>query len=89
MRYLAREWLKYHPQQASDWLWYCRKRRLPLYSQSEQAHLTVCVVVFERIQRWKRLAPNNANRILPESEPHEMEIYMHHPHDLFDVVMSV
>ena len=49
----------------------------------------VRVVVFERIQRWQRLAPNNANRILPESELHEMEIYMHHPHDLFDVVMSV
>ena len=51
--------------------------------------LCVRVVVFERIQRLQRLAPNNANRILPESEPDEMEIYMHHPHNLFDVVMSV
>ena len=33
----------------------------------------------ERIQRWQRLAPNNVDRILPESEPGEMEIYMHHP----------
>ena len=47
MKYLAREWLKYHPQQASDWLWYCRKRRLPLYSQSEQAHLTGQDVILE------------------------------------------
>ena len=51
--------------------------------------LCVRVVVFERIQRLQRLAPNNVNIILPESEPHEMEIYMHHPHNLFDVVMSV
>ena len=52
--------------------------------------LSVQVFCFlEHIQRWKRLAPNNVDRILPGSEPGEMAIYMHHPCDHFDVVMSV
>ena len=49
--------------------------------------LNVPVFCFlEHIQRWQRLAPNNVDRIVPESEPGEMEIYIHHPHDHFDVV---
>ena len=52
--------------------------------------LNVPVFCFlERIQRRERLAPNNVGRILPESEPGEMAIYMHQPRDHFDVVMSV
>ena len=43
----------------------------------------------ESIQRWQRLAPNNVDKTLPESEHGEMAIYMHHPRDHFDVVMSV
>ena len=43
----------------------------------------------ESIQRWQRLAPNNVDRTLPESEHGEMAIYMHHPREHFDVVMSV
>ena len=52
--------------------------------------LNVPVFCFlECIQRWQRLTTNNVDRILPESEPGEMDIYIHHPHDHFDVVMSV
>ena len=46
-------------------------------------------LVILEAQRWQRLAPNNEDRILPESESGEMAIYMHHPFDHFDVVMSV
>ena len=42
--------------------------------------LNVPVFCFlERIQRWQRLAPTNVDRILPESEPGEMAIYVHAP----------
>ena len=43
---------------------------------SDVSHLlNVPVFCFlERIQRWQRLAPNNVDRILPESEPGEMAI---------------
>ena len=52
--------------------------------------LNVPVFCFlKRIQRWQRLAPNNVDRILLESEPGEMVIYMYHLRDHFDVVMSV
>ena len=54
---------------------------------SHLVNVPVFCFLFACIQRRQRLAPNNVDRILPESEPGEMAIYMHQPRDHFDVVM--
>ena len=73
---------------------------LDFVSTSKRLHASIMLAVshllnvpvfcfLELVQRWQRLAPNNVDRILLESEPGEMAIYMYHPCDHFDVVMSV